>query len=233
MQGPAGIMKAVRSNRFLGFRAWKNGLLRPFYVPNDLAEVRDLLADGKLSHAAIELLRLAQLGSRSAAATLGCLCLMDQRECAIYASVAQTLCRESAVRGNSFAQYVIAYTEYENNNHGEFRRWLSSSASQGFPPAVGDLARLLISGRKKLVPKKLALAKGLFRQAIAKGHYVSLLTLLNGCKAGKFGVLPRVPGSIAYVIAKLFMMPAAWIAPFSIHFFAYPAGGNVLLFDRA
>jgi TPR repeat protein len=225
-------MKSVRSRRCLGFRAWKNGLLRPFYVPNDLGEVRDLFAAGEVVDAVSELLRLAQLGSKSAAATLGYVCLMDNKACAIDLSVALTICREAATRGDSFAQYVIAYTEYENKNYVEFQRWLNTSARQGFPPAVGDLARLLISGRRKVIPGKLALAVKLFKHAISRGHFISLLTFLEGCRTGKFGALPRMPGILAYATIKACMMPIVWLIPFSIHFFAYPAEETGPLFSR-
>jgi TPR repeat protein len=207
----------------LYFSAWRNGLQRPIYVPSELSSIRSLLSRGNVEDATGELLRLSILGSNSAAATLGYIALTWDRLQGEDRLQAARLCRSSAERGHSYAQYVEAWREYEEGNIRKFAQWLNRSARQRFLPAIGDLGRLFVAPSSKL-KRHPRLARQLFRLAMRSGHLASAVTYLQACKQGNFGSLHRSIGTLLLPLAILLVTPIAWMLPFSVTVFAYPAG---------
>ena len=168
---------SMQSISFLGWlrgaQAWRHGLTYAFYVPNELENIRTLLSAGRLQDAVAELWRLSLLGSNSAAALLEYMCLRDQTLCANDRLAVSELCRESAIRRDPFAQYILAWCEYEKGNSKQFSRLLNQSARQRFPPAMGDLGRLFSAPPDKL-RKQQILAGRFFKLAIRSGHLISI-----------------------------------------------------------
>jgi hypothetical protein len=97
-------------------KAWRHGLVIPIFVPEDLLNIRTLLAAGQLQQVAAELGKLSSLGSNSAAALLAYLCLRDGSLCGPDRAAVAERCRESANRRSGFAQFVLAWSEHEKGN---------------------------------------------------------------------------------------------------------------------
>jgi hypothetical protein len=215
--------------RIRGAQAWRHGLVYPFYVPEDLSNIRELLASGQLPEAVAELRRSSSLGSNSASALLEYMCLRDGTLCGTDRNAVADRCRESAYRRNAFAQYILAWCEYEKGNHKQFYRLLIQSARQRFPPAMGDLGRLFITPTKK-IKKHRKLATSYFQLAIRNGHLMSLLFLLNGFKQGAYGSALRPIGVVLCPLSAILISPITRLFPFSISVFAYPVGLKKPLF---
>jgi hypothetical protein len=201
--------------------AWHNGLVVPIYVPNELDDVRALLTRGKIADAAREL--WASLGSASAAALLEYLCLRDPNLCAGDRGVIYERCKESANRRHGFAQYALAWAEYERGNQKSWFHWLNESAKQRFLPALGDLALNFIapSLEGKMRPD---LSMRLFKLAIRRGHLISIATFLNACRQRAFGPAWQLTGFVLWPIGILLIWLAMKFLPFSESVFAYPVG---------
>lgn len=218
-------------SRFLADQsAWRNGLVHPIYVPNDLSyDVRALLSGGKIVDAARELWKLASLGSMSAAPLLGYLCLRDPNLCGTDRGSVYERCKESASRRDSFAQYVLAWAEYERGNYRNWFHWLTASARQHFLPAIGDLAKVLISPsvKGKMRPD---LSMRCFSLAIRRGHLISIMIFLDGCRRGAFGRVCRLAGMVFWPISILPVWLAMKFLPFSASIFIYPVGTKRPLF---
>ena len=216
----------------LGLSAWRHGLAQPFYVPKELQHVRVMLADGRVSEATRELWRLATMGSSPAAATLGYMCLACGELSGVDCLAALELCRHSANRNCGFAQYVVAWKEYELGNYRELRRWLHRSADQRFGPAICDLGRLAVTG-KHHYQRRPEMAKKYFRFAVREGHIFSVIFFLQYCRERKFGVLLQLFSTVALPISRAFIVPASWFYPFGIAVFSYPASRKRPLFAQA
>lgn len=204
-----------------GVYAKRHGLVCPLYVPKELRETKRLLSEGRIEDAALHLWRLACLGSDPAAATLGYLCLTYKDLNCVNCVAAIQLCIESAHRGDSFAQYVVAWYKYEHGDNRALSKWLNQSARQGFPPAIGSLGSFFISAPDKSKNAK-ALSKRFFLAAIRRGHISSIPIFLLNCKRGVFGTAYRVLGYGILPPAILFLVLAMWLYPFSVRVFAYP-----------
>ena len=205
--------------------------MQPFHVPREFRHVRSLLSDGQVKDASIELWRLASVGSNTAAATLGYMCLTNGELDGIDSMAAFRLCAASANRGDRYAEYVIAWHEYEKGNLKKLSYWLNRSAKQKFPPAVGDLGLLLISPADR-ANRRISLSKRLFRIAGRLGHLPSVAIFLRNCRAGVFGKAYMAIGCIFLPFAVLLMSIAMWLYPFSILVSTYPAGKKKLLFTK-
>jgi hypothetical protein len=214
-----------------GAQAWRHGLTYAFYVPEELSNIRELLSAGKLQDAVAELWKLSLLGSNSAAALLEYMCLRDRTLCGIDRPAVDGLCRESANRLNAFAQYILAWCEYEKGNRKQFAQLLNQSARQRFPPAMGDLGRLF-SAVPKGTRKQRMLARRFFQLAIRSGHLISIALFLNECKRGAFGRILRVLGVVLHPVSVIILIyPVTRISPFSISVFTYPVGLTRPLFQ--
>jgi hypothetical protein len=225
------MLRSLFDGALLGVRAWRHGLVHPFYVPAELRHIQALLSEGKVADATLDLWRLASLGSNPAAATLGYMCLACGELSGVDCAVAIRLCADSANRGDSYAQYVIAWHEYEQGNNRKLAKWLHRSARQQFPPAIGDLGLLFIAP-PKASKRRPYLAKRFFRLAINRGHLTSISFFLRGCKQGVFGGAYRTIGYLFFPLAVLLITPVIWLYPFSLSVFAYPASNKKPLFSR-
>jgi len=201
-----------------GAQAWRHGLVYPIYVPQDLSNIRELLSAGRFPEAVAELRKLSSLGSNSAAALLEYMCLCDGKLCGTDRAAIANQCRESANRRNGFAQYTLAWCEYENGNHKQFFRLLNQSAKQRFPPAMGDLGRVYISLPRRL-KKHRKMASRFFQLAIRNGHLMSILFFLNGCEQGAYGSTLRPIGVVLLPLSAILLTPITRLFPFSISVF--------------
>ncbi len=172
------------------------------------------------------MLRLAQLGSNSAAATLGYFCLLSEDNDGIDRESGLSLCRAAANRGDSYAQYVTAWHEYELGHIRSFQRWINRSARQRFTPALGDLALLMLSPRKRS-NRRPDLAKRIFFFAIRRGHLASIILFLARSLVGSFGWHYRVIALIAFPIAIIIVGFATRIYPFSCAWCSFTAASFV------
>ena len=211
-------------------KAWRHGLVYPIYVPGDLSNIRSFLSIGNLQDAVAELWKLSSLGSPSAVALLQYMCLRDAALCGTDRSVVEARCRESAHRRNCFAQYVMAWSEYEAGNHRQFAYWLNQSARHRFAPAMGDVGRSLISTPTR-TQKSQWLARRYFQLAIRRGHFVSISTYMHACKRGAFGPTFQAIGIVGWPLSILLMWPVMRAFPFGMSVFAYPVGRKKPLFN--
>jgi hypothetical protein len=221
--------RALFKNFLINRRAWQNGLVLPIYVPADLQNVRTLLSDGQLQEAAAALWKLSSLGSNAAAALLAYICLRDGTLCGPDRAAISEQCLESANRRSGFAQFVVGWSEHEKGNNKRFQYWMLQAAKQGFPPAMGDVGRMLISPpeKKQRNPK---VSKRFFLLAIRKGHVLSVQMFMHGCRRGAYGPIFRVIGIVGWPLSVLLTWMMMWFRPFGISVFAYPAGSSRPLF---
>jgi hypothetical protein len=165
----------------------------------------------------------------SAAALLEYLCLRDPNLCGMDRDAVYERCKESANRRDSFAQYVLARVEYERGNYRSWFHWLTASARQHFLPAIGDLAKVLISpsDKGKMRP---GLSMRCFSLAMRRGHLISIMIFLHGCRRGVFGRISRLAGMMFWPISILPVWLAMKFLPFSASIFTYPVGAKTPLF---
>ena len=215
--------------KVLSARAWRNGLCSPLYVPRELVGIREHLTLGRVSAAIAELMRLAELGSASAAALLDYMCLQGVPFKLDEATSISKLCRDAASQGDSYAQYVIAWREYNENNLEKALHWLNASMRQLFPPAVGDFAQVAIRGAG-MSRRRPDLARRSLYHAIRLGHLPSLLYLVQFAKTGAFGAAWRPFGWLSYPIVLLFITTAMHFRPFDLALFTHVIGGSRPLF---
>jgi hypothetical protein len=202
-----------RSESFLGPKAWRHGLKYPIYVPDELSQIRKLLSQGLMSGAAIELWRLATLGSDAAAALLDFICLQYNTLNDIDRTAVAARCREAAERGNCYAQYVVSARAYHEQHFPEAWSWINRSSAQGFLPAIGDLGVLAATGlgMSKKYPD---LAWRALWDASRKRHLISIMSLFIFCRKGEFGAWWRIAGFISYPMALLLVTWVGWLNPF-------------------
>jgi TPR repeat protein len=190
-----------------------------------------MLSQGQIEDVITELQRLSSLGSNSACALLAYLMLRGINATPADRNITIKMCCDGANHGHGYSQYVMAMIEYERGNQPAFRLWLERSAKTLFPPAIGDLGRLAISGRDK-TPQQRAIAKRLFRRAVLRGHLPSIYFCIGACIRGTFGMAMRPIGVIIWPVAALFLMPIFWWNPFSVAVFSHHLNTNRPLFAR-
>ena len=110
--------------------AWRNGLNFPIYVPENLLGIRPLLSAGLVMEACDELWRMAKLGSDPAAALLGYLSFRGIPWDGADEKQIHDRCRDAAVAGNSYAQYVIALTEGRSGALASALKWRTLEFAQ-------------------------------------------------------------------------------------------------------
>lgn len=211
-------------------RAWRHGLQQPFYVPKELQHIQLELSEGRVTDATSALWKAATMGSDPAAATLGYMCLLCVELGGIDRQAAILLCREAAYRNNAYAQYVVAWTEYERGNYRELIKWINLSARQRFSPAMFDIGRLSIEGPLKS-DSYVGTTSRWFRLALRAGHVITINFFLRYCKQGKFGFFLRIVGTITLPLSHVILSFFAWCNPFDIRIFAYPANQKRQLFQ--
>lgn len=179
-----------------------------------------MLAEGHVSQAVAELWRLAELGSGPAAALLDYLSLVGLDTGQIDAAAVEARCREAATRGDSFAQYVVAWRQYAEGKYPDALDWLGRSVTQRFAPAIGDVGRFFANGTG-MSQRRPNFARAALCHAIRRGHLPSLILLLLYCRKGLFGAWWQIPGALAHPIAVLLSMPVIYLFPFELSTFAH------------
>jgi len=216
----------------LDCRAWRHGLVHPFYVPSELRQVRALLSTGNISAAIDELSTRAANGSSNAAATLEYICLRDPNLPRVDYWAVASLCRASASRSHAYSQYVLACREYQRGNFKEYSRWLYRAARQNFPPAICDIGRAFVE-RSSDSRKNAPLAKRFLARAFVRGHLLSGIYFLRACREGTFGSGMSVLGHVALPVALLLIAPICRLRPFSASLFSHPFGVDKPLFAQS
>jgi hypothetical protein len=203
-------------------RAWTNGLRNALYVPAELAQIRVALTTGRTAELDAELDRLSMLGSDSAAALLDYLCLRGFRAGNVDTALVAKRCGEAAERGNSFAQYVVAWRAFHRQQYQEASAWMARSATGGFIPALGDMARYIVSTPQMSELRAKAARRNLW-SAIRRGHVPSLLFWLRLCKLGHYGITWRVAALMVHPMVAVSYAARVYLHPFDIRFFAHSA----------
>jgi hypothetical protein len=180
------------------------------FVPNDMQHVRSLLSKQQIADACAELLRLAQLGSIQAAAVLGFLHFRGIRWAGATDTEIIEICRRAAIRGGSYAQYVMALYEGRWGDRSKEWAWLKMSNEQEFGPSLTESARLAAN-----VARNSSLAWVYIKRGLRARH---LPALIAGSK-GRFGLLWSLFGIVVYPGALLAMTIAVFCFRYSEHVF--------------
>jgi TPR repeat protein len=174
-------------------------------------------------------MHIAELGSAPAAALLDYMSLRGVPFKLAEATTVSKLCRDAAIRGDGYAQYVVAWREYDEKNYEKAAHWLNASMRQLFPPAVGDFAQVAIRGTG-MSRRRPDLARRSLYHAIRLGHLPSLLYLVQFAKKGAFGAAWRPFGWLSYPVVLLYVTTAMHLRPFDWALFTYVVGGSQPLF---
>jgi len=209
--------------------AWRNGLCSPLYVPRELVGIREHLTFGRVSEAITELMHIAELGSAPAAALLDYMSLRGVQFKLDEATTVSNLCRDAAIRGDSYAQYVVAWREYDQKNLEKALHWLNASMRQLFPPAVGDFAQVAMRGAG-MSRRRPNLARRSLYHAIRLGHLPSLLYLVQFAKKGAFGAAWQPFAWLSYPVVLLWVTAAMHFRPFDLALFTHVVDGSRPLF---
>ena len=201
-------------------RAWRNGLTAPLYIPRELHDVRVLLAAGRLMEGMDKLVRLAELGSGAAAAILNFLHLRGLTSAAIDPALTSARCLDAAMRGDSYAQYVVACRFHQEGNHPLARSWLHRSAQQMFLPALCDIGRHFGSCVGGL-PVRPEITKSFLWAAFRRGHLLSFMAFVHYGRTGVFGCWFRAVATILSPVVTLVLWVPYYLSPFELTFFAY------------
>lgn len=212
---------------FLGSKAWRNGLKYPIYVPKELAGIRLLLSEGRVSDACVELWRLNQLGSDQAAAVLAFMYLRGVSWTEVSDAEVTDACRRVALRGNSFAQFVMALRERNRKDYRKEWSWLKMANKHNFGASLGESARLAGS-----IIGKPGLALPYFKRALHARHIPSMLYFVGYCVRGYYGWMARIFGLIALPVALLTVAITLRYFPFSEKGFIHLLSDEGRLFDR-
>jgi TPR repeat protein len=187
----------------------------PVFVPSDMQHVQSLLSKHQIADACAELLRLAQLGSVQAAAALGLLYFRGIRWAGAADTEVLDICRRAAIRGGSYAQYVMALYEGRRGDRSKEWAWLKMSNKQEFGPSLTESARLAAN-----VARNSKLAWIYIKRALKARHLPALMLLVAAGSKGRFGILWRIFGVILCPGAVLMMFIALFYFRYSEHVLA-------------
>lgn len=214
-----------------GILAWRRSLNYPLYIPDDLSElVRKPLVTGSQDEAVENCTRLARLGSPAARALSAYLSFRGVELPDMKQAQAEELCRAAAVGGHAYAQYVLAWTQWNKQAHSDAFAWICESAKQSFLPAIVDLGRFAANGIG--VPADPVAAQVAYLRAMRRGHAAAPGTLLNLYRQGELGLSKKTIGTTLYPIALLWHALNSWIRPFSAAVFLHPPKSKRGLFKR-
>jgi len=177
--------------------AWER-LNYPLFVPPDGSDLLAVLAKQGTEPFIADLGSRADLGINWAAAILGFLELKGAIDGRVRLDRAEQRCLPAARAGDSYAQYVLAWTLLEKQRPEEAFRWMNRAATAGdFLPAWADLGCLVLSGAGVRHPD-VARAIGLLWSAHKRGHKAALLFICDTYRRGRCGPVRRLVG---YLIA--------------------------------
>ena len=211
---PIALKSRRRTSWNFGRSAWRHGLNFAIYVPADLVGIQSLLSVGAVSEACTEVQRLSMLGSDQAAALLAFMSLRGISWSGEEKDKILQRCRQAALQGNSYAQYVMALNERRQKNYGKEWEWLKMANAKEFGPSLAESG--LLAAR---VIGRADLARAFFARGIRVRHIPSLVFLLSFCIRGTYGIVGRTLGIIAFPIATATMAIGVRYFPFSLSVF--------------
>lgn len=173
----------------------------PLFVPPAGADLLAVLAKLGAAQFIADLDSRANLGVTWASAILGFLELKGAISGQVRLDRAKERCLPAARAGDSYAQYVLAWSLLELKQPEEAFRWMNLAASEGnFLPAWADLGRFALGG-VGLRHSDVARGVSLLWSAHRRGHRAPLLFICDTYRRGKCGRIRRL---LAY-----FMLPYA------------------------
>lgn len=209
------MLTAVRMRRCIQARsAWKV-LNRPIFIPEDDTEAIGLLIKGDVAALTALLTRRTSLGSDSAAALLGYLEFMGAISGVSNPDAAIALCAPGARRGHDYAQYVLAWAQWESaETVRDALRWMKRSAADSrFLPAWVGLAQMLsMSATSKSEARA---AVDCLRVAHKRGHAWALLLICGIARGGQLGLGWRLGCALAFPFCLLRALIFLKYHPFS------------------
>lgn len=175
-----------------------------------------MLSVGAVTETCNELRRLSALGSDQAAALLAFMSLRGISWSGEEKDKILQRCQQGALRGNSYAQYVMALNERTQKNYGKEWEWLNMANVNEFGPALAESGLLAAS-----VVGRADLARAFFARGIRVRHIPSLVFLLSFCIRGTYGLFGRIFGIIAFPIVTATMAIGVRYFPFSLSVFSH------------
>lgn len=208
------VLTAVRIGRCIHRSAWKV-LNRPIYVPEDDTEAIALLIKGDVTNLAELLTRRISLGSDSAAALLGYLEFMGAISGSSNPDAAIALCTAGARRRHGYAQYVLAWAQWESaDTVADALRWMKSAAADSkFLPAWVGLAQMLAMSSTSKQQDRAAV--DCLWVAHKLGHAAALLLICGIARGGRLGLAWRLGCALAFPFCLLRTVIFVKCHPFS------------------
>jgi TPR repeat protein len=197
-------------------------LTRPLYVPEEGRQVLERLKSAAPSRFMDELERLAGLGSPWASAALAYLHLLPGPDGTRDVTRATELCKKYADAGDPYALFVFAWASLFSGKRFRAITSMKKAALSGFPPATVDFATFVWNGwgMKERYP---AAALELLGRAQRAGHKAAFVWRCRFYMSGQFGLLRRVFGYAALVIAVSRYLLAVRRDPYSSKVFLFAA----------
>jgi hypothetical protein len=209
---------------------WRGFLRSGIYVPSEAES--HLSGFGLRGPEAFlgELERLAALGAPWACAVLGYQALLLAKDGTRDPQRAIQLCADAAVRGDAYAQYILAWAQLLAGDALGAAATLRKSALQLFPPAILDTVTLFWNGWGVAKSADSRILE-LIEQASIIGHRATLIWRCTIYRSGKLGTLRRLVGYGLRPVAKLAWKYSTWRAPFSARVFVFDAreSGSIFL----
>jgi hypothetical protein len=203
-------------------RLWRAYFNAALYVPPELCpSLRILESRGRDAFVA-ELERLSSLGSPSACALLGMLCLTPDSGGTRDPKRAMELCKSHADAGHAYAQFVYAWAQMLTQRGTPAVATMNKAATHLFPPATIALGTFLLS-TSGADPRQAEAARKVIGLAARSGHTSALLLRCSFYRSGRFGIWKRLLGVLLTPIA--FVRPVfstLFVDPFSARVFSFP-----------
>jgi|ERR1700683_819196 hypothetical protein len=202
-------------------RLWRAYFNAPLYVPPETRSTLRVLEYRRRDAFVAELERLSSLGSPSASALLGVICLAPGPDGTRNTERAIDLCKSHAHSGDVYAQFVYAWALMFSKQPDAAITTIHKAALRLFPPATTDLVTFLwISGGKEHRHAPLAMkALGL---AVRSGHKSAMLWRCVLYRSGRFGFWRRPVGVVLTPIAFSKLVISSFFRPFSAQVFSFP-----------
>jgi hypothetical protein len=204
--------------------SWRRYFRGGVYIPAVSRQQLGNLESRSPSDIRAELERLATLGSPWASALLAYESLLLRPDGTRDIDRAISLCKESASRGDAYAQYIMYWASLLKGDGREASQYLTASVGNLFPPAVLDSINLTWLVRQKTDPSAVVRSIGRARDV---GHYGALYWRYKLYATGKLG-LWRIPvGYSCLPLGALLYTYGGWRYPFSARVFAFDATAKV------
>jgi hypothetical protein len=204
-------------------RLWRAYFNAPLYVPPEAySTLRILKSRGRDAFVA-ELERLSSLGSPSASALLGILCLTPGSDGTRNTERAIELSKSHADSGDAYSQFVYAWALMFSKQPNPAIATINKAAVRLFPPATIDLVTFLWSsgGREH---RHAPLAMKALQLAVRSGHKSAMLWRCALYRSGHFGFWLRLVGVVLTPIAfSKLVISSLFFRPFSAQVFSFPA----------